>query len=120
VHIYGTPCRMDAIVAFAKTHKLRVVEDAAQAHGAEVGGRSIGSFGDAGCFSFYPGKNLGAFGDAGAVVTPHAEVAERIRSLRDHGRKAKYEHNLMGYNERMDELQATVLNVKLERLPAWN
>lgn len=120
VHIYGTPCRMDEIMAIAKKHKLFVIEDAAQAHGATLGGRKVGSFGDAACFSFYPGKNLGAFGDAGAVVTSNEKIAERIRSLRDHGRKAKYEHDIIGANERMDEIQAAVLSAKLTRLSAWN
>ena len=120
VHIYGTMCDMDRIMAIAKKHKLAVVEDAAQAHGATWGGKPAGSFGDAGCFSFYPGKNLGAYGDAGAIVTSRDDVAATARSLRDHGRRAKYEHTLMGYNERMDELQAAVLNVKLKHLAAWN
>jgi dTDP-4-amino-4,6-dideoxygalactose transaminase len=111
-----------ALRAVADQHSLLVVEDAAQAHGATWQGRPAGSFGDAGCFSFYPGKNLGAFGDAGAVVTSDTEVAARLRAMRDHGRVGgdHYEHSLLGTNSRLDTLQAVVLRAKLSHLRRWN
>jgi dTDP-4-amino-4,6-dideoxygalactose transaminase len=120
VHIHGQPAAMDEILSIAKKHKLLVIEDAAQAHGARYKGRMIGSMGDAGCFSFFPAKNLGACGDAGAVVTNNPKIAERVSLLRDHGRKEKYLHESHGYNHRMDPLQAAILNVKLRYLDEWN
>jgi len=119
VHIYGTPADMDAIMAIASAHNLVVVEDCAQAHLATYKGRSAGTIGTAGSFSFFPGKNLGALGDAGAVVTVDAELAERVRKLADHGRLSKYEHDIVGYNQRLDGLQAAMLSVKLPHLRAW-
>jgi dTDP-4-amino-4,6-dideoxygalactose transaminase len=120
VHLYGQPADMDAILDVAKEHDLCVIEDAAQAHGAEYRGRRAGSMGDVAVFSFYPGKNLGAYGDAGALVTNDPEVASQMRLLRDHGRRSKYEHLVEGFNYRLDSLQAAVLEVKLRYLEAWN
>ena len=119
VHLYGHPVDLDTVEAFADRHGLPVVEDAAQAHGARYRGRRIGS-GFAAAFSFYPGKNLGAFGDGGAVVTSDAELADRLRLLRNYGSREKYRHLLRGVNSRLDELQAAVLSVKLPLLDAWN
>jgi dTDP-4-amino-4,6-dideoxygalactose transaminase len=119
VHLYGNPCDMTAIRRIAKARRLLIVEDCAQAHGARHGGRRVGSLGNAGCFSFYPGKNLGACGDAGAVVTDQAAVADTIRGLANHGRKTHSEHDRVGFNFRMDALQAAVLDVKLRHLPGW-
>ena len=119
VHLYGNVCDMDGIMAVAQRHGLKVVEDTAQAHLATYHGRHAGTIGDAGTFSFYPGKNLGAYGDAGAVVTNNPEVAARIRSMRDHGRTGKYEHDLVGGNHRMDGLQGAILEVKLRHLDQW-
>lgn len=119
VHLYGNACDMDLIMAIARRHGLAVVEDAAQAHGATYHGKMPGTFGDVGCFSFYPGKNLGAYGDAGAVVTDRRDLAERMRALSNHGRIKKYEHFEVGYGERLDTLQAAILNVKLRHLPMW-
>src|SRR5581483_3357364 len=120
VHLYGQPAEMDPIVEVAKKHNLRVIEDAAQAHGADYRGRRIGSIGDMACFSFYPGKNLGAYGDAGALVTNDDELAHKIRMLRDHGRTTKYEHEMTGFGYRLDGIQGAVLDVKLKHLPEWN
>ncbi len=120
VHLYGQMANMDAIMAIAKKHNLRVVEDASQAHGAEYNGKPAGSIGDAGCFSFYPGKNLGAYGEAGAVVTHDASLAERIRLLREHGQPRKYVHSVIGWNCRMDGIQGAILSVKLKYLQAAN
>jgi dTDP-4-amino-4,6-dideoxygalactose transaminase len=120
VHLYGTPCAMSEIADFARGRGLAIVEDAAQAHGATRGGKSMGAFGSAATFSFYPGKNLGAYGDAGAIVTDDDALAERIRKLRDHGRTSKYTHDIAGYNHRMDGIQGAVLSVKLEYLAKWN
>lgn len=120
VHLYGQMADMDPIMDIARRHNLRVVEDACQAHGAEYKGHRAGSIGDAGCFSFYPGKNLGALGEAGAVVSNDAELTRRIRMLRDHGQDAKYHHACIGWNGRMDGIQAAVLSVKLKRLDAGN
>lgn len=120
VHLYGRMVDMDAVMAFSAQHgDLVVVEDAAQAHGARRGGRSAGTIGHAGCFSFYPGKNLGAVGDAGAMVTDDASVAERVRLLRDHGRASRDEHPVIGRNSRLDPLQAAVLAAKLPHLESW-
>lgn len=120
VHIYGQPADMDPIMKIAKKHKLFVLEDAAQAHGALYKGRSVGTIGDAATFSFYPGKNLGAYGDAGAVVTNSESIAQTIRLLRNHGRREKYTHDILGYGSRMDTLQAVILLVKLKHLRKWN
>ena len=120
VHLYGQPARMDAIMAFAQTHNLFVVEDCAQAHGATFQGKKVGTFGNAGCFSFYPGKNLGALGDAGAVVTNDRELAARIHCLGNYGSSTKYHHDEQGTNSRLDELQAGFLRIKLKHLDAYN
>jgi len=121
VHLYGQMPDMDALCRAAARAGLVVIEDAAQAHGAAWRGRRAGSIGTAGCFSFYPAKNLGAFGDAGAVVTADADLAERVRCLRNHGRVqgSHYSHELIGTNSRLDALQAIVLTAKLARLDAW-
>lgn len=120
VHLYGQPADMPAIMAVAHQHGLKVVEDAAQAHGARAHGGAVGQLGDAAAFSFYPGKNLGALGDGGAVTTNDAALAERIRTLRNYGSKVKYYNEVAGYNSRLDELQAALLSVKLGQLPADN
>ena len=120
VHLFGQTADMDPILEFARAHQLFVIEDAAQAHGARYKGRRAGSLGDAGCFSFYPGKNLGALGEAGAVVTNDSELQEKIRILRDHGQVRKYHHTVVGWNGRMDGIQAAVLRVKLSHLENGN
>jgi len=120
VHLFGQPADMAPILEVATRHGLPVVEDAAQAHGATYEGRRVGSMGRLATFSFYPGKNLGAYGDGGAVVTGDAELAERVRMTRNHGRRAKYEHERTGVNSRLDALQAAVLSVKLRHLDDWN
>ena len=120
VHLYGQPCDMDAIQEVADRHGLAVVEDACQAHGAIYKGRPCGSMGVTAAFSFYPGKNLGALGDGGAVTTGSAELAERLRLLRNHGQADKYTHALIGYCDRLHNLQAALLSVKLARLAGWN
>ncbi|HET7036996.1 MAG TPA: DegT/DnrJ/EryC1/StrS family aminotransferase [Thermomicrobiaceae bacterium] len=120
VHLYGQPADMDPILAICRPRGIAVVEDAAQAHGAEYKGRRIGSIGDVACFSFYPGKNLGAYGDGGAITTNDAAIYERVAKLCDHGRISKYEHALVGRNSRLDTLQAAVLTVKLRHLDGWN
>jgi dTDP-4-amino-4,6-dideoxygalactose transaminase len=119
VHLYGLSCDMDPILAFARAHNLRVIEDNAQSIGAAYKGRHTGSMGDAACLSFYPTKNLGAYGDAGMVVTNSQEMAERLKSLRNHGQSAKYVSSEPGWNSRLDEIQAAILRVKLRHLPAW-
>jgi len=119
VHLYGQPADMDAITAIARRHGLLVIEDAAQAHGAEYKGRRAGSLSDIACFSFYPAKNLGAAGDAGMVVTDNADYAGAIRRLRDWGQAQKYHHDLPGHNFRMAALQGAVLRIKLRRLEEW-
>ncbi|MCA1387974.1 DegT/DnrJ/EryC1/StrS family aminotransferase [Bradyrhizobium sp. IC3123] len=119
VHLHGLMADMDPIMAIARRHGLTVIEDAAQAHGAEYRGRRAGSIGDLGCFSFYPGKNLGAFGEGGALVTDRIEFARRVSLLRDWGQEAKYDHAIPGYNYRMDEIQSAVLNVKLDHIERW-
>ena len=116
VHLFGQTADMDPILEFAKERNLFVIEDAAQAHGAEYKGRRAGTMGDAGCFSFYPGKNLGAFGEGGAVVTSNPELTEKIHMLRDHGQSKKYYHQLVGWNGRMDGIQGAVLSIKLRHL----
>ncbi len=134
VHLYGQPVDLDPILKLAQKYNLKVIEDAAQAHGAEYNGalrlprfclttdkgRRVGSMGDVGCFSFYPGKNLGAYGDGGMVVTNDEEIDNKIKCLRDHGRREKYEHQMIGYNYRLDGLQAAILRVKLKYLDEWN
>jgi len=119
VHLYGHPADMDPILEISRKHGLIVVEDAAQAHGAEYKGRRTGSMGDMACFSFYPGKNLGAYGEGGMVVTNSAEYNRTIRMLRDWGAEKKYQHVLKGYNYRMEGIQGAVLRVKLRHLEAW-
>ena len=119
VHLYGQPADMDPILDIAKRHGLIVIEDAAQAHGAEYKGRRVGSLGDMACFSFYPGKNLGACGEGGMVVTANPEYARTIRMLRDWGAEKKYHHVLKGYNFRLEGIQGAVLRVKLRHLEAW-
>lgn len=120
VHLFGQAADMDPILKFARQHGLFVIEDAAQAHGAEYKGRRAGSMGDVGCFSFYPGKNLGALGEAGAVVTNNTELCDKIRVLRDHGQVRKYHHTMVGWNCRMDAMQAACLAIKLRQLEHWN
>src|SRR5579875_1622733 len=119
VHLYGQAADMDAICSIARRYGLLVIEDAAQAHGAEYLGRRCGSLGDIACFSFYPGKNLGAYGEAGIVVTNNPEFANRTRMLRDWGAEKKYEHVLKGFNYRMEAIQGAILRVKLRYLDAW-
>jgi dTDP-4-amino-4,6-dideoxygalactose transaminase len=120
VHLFGQPADMDPINEIARRHGLAVIEDACQAHGAKYFGRRAGSLGDAGCFSFYPGKNLGAFGEAGAVITNNATLEAKLRTLRDHGQVRKYHHTMVGWNCRMDGIQAAVLRVKLMQLDRCN
>lgn len=120
VHLFGHPAELGALSELAAGRGLRLLEDAAQAHGARYRGRAVGTWGDMGAFSFYPAKNLGALGDAGALVTHGFDLARRARLLRDHGRKDRYEHILEGTNSRLDALQAALLRVKLRHLSAWN
>jgi dTDP-4-amino-4,6-dideoxygalactose transaminase len=120
VHLYGQPADLDPILAIAQKHGLKVLEDAAQAHGARYKGKRIGGHGDAAAWSFYPGKNLGAFGDAGAVTTNNPEIADRIRVLRNYGSRMKYVNEVQGYNSRLDPVQAAALRVKLKYLDGWN
>ena len=119
VHLFGQPADMRAICEVAKRRNLVVVEDAAQAHGAEYEGRRVGSLGDIGCFSFYPTKNLGAYGEGGAVVTDNRAVADRLRLLRSWGERRRYEHSIRAFNYRMDAIQGAILGVKLKHLDAW-
>jgi len=120
VHLYGQPADMDAIMAIAQKHNLYVIEDCAQAIGAEYKGKKVGTFGDAGCFSFFPSKNLGCYGDGGMLSTDNEELASRVIALRGHGGKVKYYHDELGVNSRLDEMQAAVLNVKLPHIDEWN
>ena len=120
VHLYGQPADMDGINQIAKRHRLFVIEDNAQAHGAKYKSRRTGSLGDLAATSFYPGKNLGGFGDAGAVTTNSDELAEKVRLLRNYGSPTKYHHDVLGFNSRLDELQAAILRAKLPRLDEWN
>jgi dTDP-4-amino-4,6-dideoxygalactose transaminase len=120
VHLYGQPADMDAIMMIARRHGLRVIEDACQAHGARYKGRRVGSIGDLGAFSFYPGKNLGAAGDGGAAVTNSPELARQLRMLRNYGQSAKYHHDFLAFNSRLDTIQAAILRVKLRYLDRWN
>lgn len=120
VHLYGQPADMDPIKTLANTYGLKIFEDCAQAHGACYKGQKVGGLGDAAGFSFYPGKNLGAFGDGGAVTTNDFELANRIRTLRNYGSQIKYHNEILGFNSRLDELQAAFLRVKLTKLDGWN
>jgi dTDP-4-amino-4,6-dideoxygalactose transaminase len=120
VHLYGQPADMDPIMEIANRHGLKVIEDAAQAFGAEYKGRKAGNFGDIACFSFFPTKNLGAFGDAGMVTTNDQELAERMRMISLHGSRKKYQHEILGINSRLDTLQAAILKAKIKYVNAWN
>lgn len=120
VHLYGQTAPMDKILALAKKYDLAVIEDACQAHGALFQGKRAGTFGQIGCFSFYPGKNLGAYGDGGAIITSDPNIAEKISMLRQYGEKKKYYHKIYGTNSRLDTLQAAILRVKLKHLDRWN
>jgi len=120
VHLYGQPAELTKVLAVAQSYNLKVIEDACQAHGAVYEGKRVGSYGDVGCFSFYPAKNLGAMGDGGIVVTNSSELAEKLKLLRNYGQKEKNIHKIAGFNSRLDELQAAILKVKLKHLDAWN
>lgn len=120
VHLYGQPADMDPILAIARKHGLKVLEDGAQAHGAKYKGKRLGAHGDAVAWSFYPGKNLGAMGDGGAVTTNDSQLADRIQVLRNYGSRVKYVNDVQGYNSRLDPLQAAILRVKLNHLDQWN
>ena len=119
VHLYGHPCDMDPLLELAREYDLRIIEDCAQAHGAEYRGRRVGAIGDIGAFSFYPGKNLGAYGDGGAIITNSEELSGKCRMIANHGRIAKYDHEFEGRNSRLDGLQAAILDVKLRHLEDW-
>ncbi len=119
VHLYGQPARMREICAIAQAYGLKVVEDSAQAHGGEIDGQRCGSFGDIGCFSFYPGKNLGAFGDGGATTTNCPDLAEKLRLLRNYGQRVKNRHDLLAFNSRLDTIQACVLLAKMQHIEKW-
>ena len=120
VHLFGLPAAMDRIMQLAQEHDLVILEDCAQALGAEISGKKVGTFGDAAAFSFFPSKNLGAFGDAGAIATSDPTVAQRSRTLRAHGAEKKYHNEMLGYNSRLDEIQAAILRVKLPQLSRMN
>ncbi len=120
VHLYGQSCNMSAILKIAKTHNLKVIEDCAQAAGAQFKNKRVGSFGNISCLSFYPTKNLGAYGDGGIILTSNKNLADRCRALRTYGMKTRYYANFEGYNSRLDEMQAAILNVKLRYLNQWN
>jgi dTDP-4-amino-4,6-dideoxygalactose transaminase len=120
VHLFGHPAEMDPILDLARTHGLRVIEDCAQAFGAEYRGKKVGTLGDCGCFSFFPSKNLACYGDGGMVITAGDDLAKTVRMLRNHGTSVKYHHSLLGYNSRLDEIQAAILRVKLKRIDVWN
>ncbi|MBD62547.1 MAG: erythromycin biosynthesis sensory transduction protein eryC1 [Gammaproteobacteria bacterium] len=120
VHLYGQPADMNSIINIAKKYNLKVIEDAAQAHGAKYHGQIVGSLGDAAAFSFYPGKNLGAIGDGGAVVTNDINIADKVRMLGNYGSVQKYHNEVIGFNSRLDELQAALLRVKLNKMDQWN
>ena len=119
VHLYGLPARMPEIMSVAQAHGLKVIEDSAQAHGASIDGRMIGSFGDLATFSFYPGKNLGAYGDAGGIITNDEQLAERCRLLTNHGQLVKHDHKIIGRNSRLDTIQAAILKAKLPHMESW-
>ena len=120
VHLFGQPVNMPALMELCNKHNLKVVEDCAQSFGAHINGQQTGSFGDLGCFSFFPSKNLGCYGDGGLISTNSDELAEKIKVLRNHGMTKRYHHTLIGYNSRLDELQAVILNVKLKRIDDYN
>lgn len=120
VHLFGQPADMDEIIALAKKYNLKVIEDCAQSFGARYKGKPAGSIGDAGCFSFYPSKNLGAYGDGGMMITGHDDVCEKVRLLRNHGTVAPYRHGFIGYNSRLDEIQAAILRIKLRHIDEYN
>lgn len=120
VHLYGHPCDMDGIVDFCLQRKLFLIEDCAQAHGAEYKGKKVGTFGHMATYSFYPGKNLGAYGDAGAITSNDRSLAKRVRMIANHGRVEKYDHEFEGRNSRLDGIQAAILSVKLKYLDKWN
>lgn len=120
VHLYGRACDMDQVMSFAEKYSLAVIEDTAQAHGAQWRGKKVGTFGKIGCFSFYPGKNLGAYGDAGGLVTDDEGLFRQVRKLRNYGSEIKYQHPEKGMNSRLDSIQACVLSIKLNHLAAWN
>ncbi len=119
VHLYGQPADMNEIVNFALSNNIKIIEDCAQAHGAEYEGLRVGNFGDIATFSFYPGKNLGAYGDGGAIITNNEFLSEKCRLIANHGRKQKYDHLMEGRNSRLDSIQASILEVKLQRLNDW-
>ncbi len=120
VHLYGQTVEMDALMQIAKKHGIRVIEDCAQSFGAAFNGRKAGTFGDLGCFSFFPSKNLGAYGDGGMVITNDAALAERLLSLRNHGSRMRYYHTEIGFNSRLDEVQAAILRIKLKHIDEYN
>lgn len=120
VHLYGHPAEMDLIMEIAGEHNLKVIEDCAQSFGAEYKGKKAGSFGDMGCFSFFPSKNLGCYGDGGMIITNDDSLAERIASLRNHGSRIRYYHEEVGFNSRLDDIQAAILRVKLRRIESYN
>ena len=120
VHLYGQPCKMDELVDITAANGVFLVEDCAQAFGAEYKGKMIGSFGHVACVSFYPGKNLGAYGDGGIILTNIDTIEKRLRMLRNDGQSEKYKHAMIGHNERLDEIQAAVLRVKLKHIDEWN
>ena len=119
VHLYGLPARMPGILKITKKHNLKVIEDCAQAHGASIDGKKVGTFGDVSSFSFYPGKNLGAYGDAGAIVTNDESLASTLKQLTNHGQLRKHDHRIIGRNSRLDTMHAAVLNVKLRHIDKW-
>ena len=120
VHLFGQPVDMEPLLELARHHDLRVIEDCAQSFGASISGRQTGTLGDAGCFSFFPSKNLGCFGDGGMITTDSQELAERLKMLRNHGSEQRYHHSIIGYNSRLDEIQAVILRAKLKRITAYN
>jgi dTDP-4-amino-4,6-dideoxygalactose transaminase len=120
VHLYGNPVDMDYLIGLANKYRLRIIEDAAQAHGAQINSKKIGSHGDIVCWSFYPGKNLGCYGDGGAITTNNFDLAEKIRTFRNYGSKVKYVHEIKGFNSRIDTLQAVFLSIKLQKITEWN
>jgi len=120
VHLHGQPCNMQAIAKLTRKYNLKLIEDCAQATGAEYKGKKVGTFGDTGCFSFYPTKNLGTYGDGGMIITNNRQIAQKAKMLRVHGSRSKYEHLMHGYNSRLDELQAAILRTKLKYLDKWN
>jgi dTDP-4-amino-4,6-dideoxygalactose transaminase len=120
VHLYGAPVEMDGLMQFAKKHGLKVIEDCAQSFGAEYRGKKTGVFGDIGCFSFFPSKNLGAYGDGGMVITDDAKLAEHMLSLRNHGSRVRYYHDEIGFNSRLDEIQAAILRIKFRHIDEYN